>query len=312
MRDPRKLASAAAICTAASLWGLDGVVLTPRLFGLPVLFVVFLIHAVPFLVMQPILFSTWRELAAMNRRSWAALIVVSATGGLIGTLAIVKALFLVQFDMLSVVVVLQKLQPVFAISLAALLLKEKVTGRFLLKAVVALGGAYLLTFGFRAPALESGGNLATAAALSLLAAASFGAATTLSKMLIGGVDVRTATFGRYGVTTGLALIACLVGGIGLPVSRVTETQWFIVIIIGMTTGTSALVLYYWGLQRIRASVATICELCLPLSAVILDYVVNGTVLRPAQWLGAAVLIGAIMSITLNSNGKNAPQPAQSS
>jgi len=278
VRDPRKLASAAAICTAASLWGLDGVVLTPRLFGLPVLFVVFLIHAVPFLVMQPILFSTWRELAAMNRRSWAALIVVSATGGLIGTLAIVKALFLVQFDMLSVVVVLQKLQPVFAISLAALLLKEKVTGRFLLKAVVALGGAYLLTFGFRAPALESGGNLATAAALSLLAAASFGAATTLSKMLIGGVDVRT----------------------------------FIVIIIGMTTGTSALVLYYWGLQRIRASVATICELCLPLSAVILDYVVNGTVLRPAQWLGAAVLIGAIMSITLNSNGKNAPQPAQSS
>lgn len=303
MRDAKTIASAGAICVAAALWGLDGVVLTPRLSGLPVLFVVFLIHAVPFLVMQPILFSTWRELAVMERRSWLALVVVSATGGLVGTVAIVKALFLVQFDMLSVVVVLQKLQPVFAISLAAILIKERISGGFLARAAVALAGGYLLTFGLQAPSIEGDGNLVLAAALALLAAASFGAATTLSKMLIGGVDVRTATFGRYGVTAGLALVTCLAGGVGLPFERVTQTQWSIIVIIGMTTGTTALVLFYWGLQRIRASVATICELCLPLSAIILDYAVNGTVLRPAQWFGAAVLIAAIMSITLAKNGQ---------
>jgi drug/metabolite transporter (DMT)-like permease len=303
LRDPKTIASAGAICVAAALWGLDGVVLTPRLSGIPVLFVVFLIHAVPFLVMQPILFSTWREMAAMNRKSWLALVVVSTTGGLVGTVAIVKALFLVQFDMLSVVVVLQKLQPVFAISLAAVLLKERITGGFLARAAVALGGGYLLTFGFHAPRIGGGSNLVPAAALALLAAACFGAATTLSKMLIGGVDVRTATFGRYGVTAALALITCIGGGVGLPLKEVTQTQWFIIIIIGMTSGTTALVLYYWGLQRIRASVATICELCLPLSAIILDYVVNGTILRPAQWLGAAILMAAIMSITLAKNGQ---------
>ena len=44
---------ALAVCAAAALWGLDGVVLTPRLFSLPVPFVVFLLHAVPFLLMQP-------------------------------------------------------------------------------------------------------------------------------------------------------------------------------------------------------------------------------------------------------------------
>ena len=232
-----------------------------------------------------------------------ALIVVSATGGLVGTIAIVKALFLVQFDMLSVVVVLQKLQPVFAIALAALLLKERITGRFLAKATMALGGGYLLTFGFNAPTFEGGSKMVLPAALALLAAACFGAATTLSKMLIGEVDVRTATFGRYGVTAALALITCIAGGVGLPFKSVTETQWFIIIIIGMTSGTTALVLYYWGLQRIRASVATICELCLPLSAIIFDYVVNGTILRPIQWFGAAILIGAIMSITLAKNGQ---------
>ena len=47
---------ALAICVAATLWGLDGVVLTPRLFNLSVPFVVFLLHAVPFLFMQPVLY----------------------------------------------------------------------------------------------------------------------------------------------------------------------------------------------------------------------------------------------------------------
>lgn len=303
MRDPRAVASAGAICVAAALWGLDGVVLTPRLSGLPVLFVVFLIHAVPFLVMQPILFSTWKDLKNMSRRSWAALAIVSGMGGLIGTVSIVKALFLVQFDMLSVVVVLQKLQPVFAISLAALILKERVTGRFIAKAALALGGGYLLTFGLTVPHIGTNGNLFQASCLALLAAASFGSATALSKMLIGGVDVRTATFGRYGMTAGFALLACLAAGVGFPLGEVTQVQWSIIIIIGMTTGTTALILYYWGLKRIRASVATICELCLPLSAIVLDYLVNQTVLRPAQWVGAAVLIGAIASITLTKSGQ---------
>lgn len=218
---------------AAALWGLDGVVLTPRLSGLPVLFVVFVIHAVPFLVMQPILFKTWKELAVMDRRSWLAMVVVSATGGLVGTVSIVKALFLVQFDMLSVVVVLQKLQPVFAISLAAILLKERITRGFLARASLALTGGYLLTFGIQKPTIGIENNLLLAAALALLAAASFGAATTISKMLINSVDVRTATFGRYGVTAGLALVTCLVGGVGLPFGQVTQIQWSIIIIIGI-------------------------------------------------------------------------------
>ena len=75
----------------------------------------------------------------------------------------------------------------------------------------------------------------------------------------------------------------------------------------MTTGSGAIVLYYWGLTRVRASVATICELCLPLSAVLLDYLVNDSTLGPWQWVGAALLVGAILRITMTSdNGEDAP------
>ena len=72
--------------------------------------------------MQPVLFGCWRSLRDFDRMTWLVLLLVALTGGLLGTFSIVKALFLVEFKQLSVVVLLQKLQPVFAIVLAALVL----------------------------------------------------------------------------------------------------------------------------------------------------------------------------------------------
>jgi len=290
-------AGALAISLAATLWGLDGVVLTPRLFNLEVPFVVFLLHAVPFGLMQPFLWGCWRRLKSFDLQTWMALFLVSLTGGLIGTLAIVKALFLVGFKQLSVVVLLQKLQPVFAILLAAILLKERLTGRFVAWAIVAIGGGYFLTFGFSAPDLSGGDQIVHAAIYSVVAAASFGAATVFGKLLLGTVDFRTATFARYGLTSVLALVYLAASGVGLPFAAITRVNWIVIVVISLTTGSGAIFLYYWGLTRVKATVATICELCLPLSAVILDYFVNGTRLGPWQMLGGLVLIGSILRIS---------------
>lgn len=306
MRPGAAIAGAAAICFAAILWGLDGVVLTPRLTGLPPAFVVFLLHAVPFALMQPFLFRRYRELAVLRGRNLASLVAVSLTGGLVGTLAIVHALFLVNFDMLSVVVLLQKLQPVFAIVLAGLLLKEPISGAFVTRAAVALVGAYLLTFGASLPSWDGDVAIVHASLWAVLAAACFGAATTLGKILVHAADPVTATFGRYGVTTVLALLWAVVSGARLPIAEVTTIQWGIVLAIGLTTGTGAIALYYWGLRSVRATTATICELCLPLSAVLFDYLVNRTVLSTGQWLGAAILISAILSISLSQAAEGKP------
>jgi drug/metabolite transporter (DMT)-like permease len=293
------------ICVSAVLWGLDGVVLTPRLSNLHVPFVVFLLHAVPFILMQPFLHRSYRSLRAMDRATWWALFLVALTGGLVGTLAIVKALFLVNFQRLSVVVLLQKLQPVFAISLATLLLKERLTRDFLLWTVVAIGGAYLLTFGAAAPALSGDSVTTEAAGWALVAAAAFGSATVFSKRLLASLSFADATFGRYGMTTLLTLVYLLARGIGLPFSTVTHQNWAIILVIALTTGSGAIFLYYLGLTRVRASVAAICELCLPLSAVIFDYLINASVLGPWQWIGAAVLIVAIMRITTRKEDQRA-------
>ena len=288
---------ALAICVAAVLWGLDGVVLTPRLMGLAVPFVVFLLHAVPFALMQPVLYGSWRRLAAFDRRTWLALFLVALSGGLLGTLCIVKALFLVEFRQLSVVVLLQKLQPIFAILLATVLLKERLSNRFVLWASLAVAGGYVLTFGLSVPDIQGGSRTIQAAAYALVAAASFGAATVFGKLLLGSVDFRTATFARYGLTTILALAYLAVAGVGLPFATVTFEEWLIVVLISLTTGSGAIFLYYWGLTRVRAVVATICELCLPLSAVLLDHVVNGARLGLWQWIGGIALVGSILRIS---------------
>jgi len=299
-------AGAAAICLAAALWGLDGVVLTPRLSTLAVAFVVFLLHAVPFALMQPVLFGCWRRLRAFDRRTWLVLGLVALTGGLMGTFAIVKALFLVEFKQLSVVVLLQKLQPVFAIFLAALLLKERLTGRFVAWAVAAISGGYLLTFGLSVPDLAGGERTLWAAFYALVAAACFGAATVFGKLLLGTVDFKTATFARYGLTSVLALIYVTVSGVGLPIATVSTENWIVILVISLTTGSGAIFLYYWGLTRVKATVATICELCLPLSAVMLDYMVNGSRLGIWQWLGGFVLLGSILRI---STMQSSPKPS---
>ncbi len=303
------LLGALAICLAATLWGLDGVVLTPRLHNLEVPFVVLLVHAVPFLLMQPVLFSSYRKLRALPAGGWLALVGVAACGGLLGTFAIVKALFLVDFERLSVVVLLQKLQPVFAISLAALLLREPLSRRFLGRAALALVGAYLLTFGWGFPDLDGEPRTVAAAGWAALAAAAFGASTVLGKRLVSELDFRAATFGRYGLTALLALLFLLAGGAGLPLAAVTPENWLVVLLIALTTGSGAIFLYYFGLTRVRAAVSAICELCLPLSAVLLDYLVNDSRLGGWQWLGAAILVAAITLVSSRS-GRERPSPRQ--
>ena len=117
-------------------------------------------------------------------------------------------------------------------------------------------------------------------------------------MLLGSLDFKDATFARYGMTSAMALFYLVVRGIGLPFASVTGANWVIVLIISLTTGSGAIFLYYYGLTRVRASVATICELSLPLAAVLLDYLVNDSVLGPWQWVGGGLLIGAILWISV--------------
>jgi drug/metabolite transporter (DMT)-like permease len=287
-----------AICVAAILWGLDGIVLTPRLYVLNIGLVVFIFHALPFLLMNVFMYREYRHIRSFSFNDLLMFFLLSFFGGAIGTLAIVKALFLVNFKALTIVVLLQKLQPVFAFTLAYLLLGEKLKRNFLLWSALAITAGYFLTFGFSLPDMNTGSNTALAAAFSLLAAFAFGSSTVFSKKVLTRYSFFTATFYRYGFTSIIMLVFVVASGMLRHIPEISGTQWTIFAIIGITTGSGAIFLYYFGLTRVRAMLATICELCFPVSAILFDYLVNHRVLSPLQWVSAAILIFAILKLSL--------------
>jgi drug/metabolite transporter (DMT)-like permease len=287
------------VCTAAVMWGFDGVVLTPRLFNLDVAWVVFVLHALPFAGMQLLLFREYRELGSLSTSDLLYFFLIALFGGAIGTLAIVKALFLVQFQHLTVVALLQKLQPVFAILLARILLGERLGRQFLFWAVIALIGGYFLTFETHLPVSVDEAQMLPAAAYALLASFSFGSATVFGKRVLNKVSFKTALFFRYGFTTLIMLAIVAVGGKFDQLAATTATNWLFFVIIGLTTGSGAILLYYFGLHHIQANLATICELCFPISTVLFDYIVNGSVLSPIQWVSASCMLVAIYRLSQN-------------
>ncbi len=286
-----------AIGLSAIMWGFDGVVLTPRLYNLDVGYVVFMLHLIPFLLMNLFLFRQYNELKYFTKQDYITFSLVALFGGAIGTIAIVKALFLVQFQQLSVVVLLQKLQPIFAISLAALLLKEKIKKGFVLWATVAVVASYFLTFGFRLPNFHADKNTINASLLAILAAFSFGSSTVFSKSLLKNHNFVTATFFRYGFTAFFMLLYVMVFGEFGQLGATTRFNWLFLIIIGLTTGSGAIFIYYYGLKRVRAMVATISELLFPVSAIFFDYIVNGSFLSPVQYVAAVVMVFALVRIS---------------
>jgi len=293
---------AISISFAATMWGLDGVVLTPRLYNLDVGLVVFILHALPFLVMHSFLFKEYSHLKTFTRKDYLVIILIALFGGAIGTLSIVKALFLINFKELSVVVLLQKLQPVFAILLAAILLKERVNKYFMIWASIALIGGYFLTFGFEKPDFSTGSKTAVSALFALLAAFSFGSSTVFSKMILQKYTFKTATFYRYGFTSLIMLIYILIAGNSIAYDRITPTNWLIFFIIAITTGSGAIFLYYYGLNHVKATLAVMCELFFPISTIIFDYAFNGSRLSAVQWVSAGLMVFAIVNLNRSAQG----------
>jgi drug/metabolite transporter (DMT)-like permease len=295
------LTGAIAISVAAILWGFDGIVLTPRLYNLNITYVVFMVHCIPFVILNLFCFKSYKELKTFNKTDFIYFFLVALFGGAIGTLAIVKALFLVNFQSLTVVVLLQKLQPVFAIILAAILLKEKVHKGFVVWASIAIVASYSLAFGFSLPDFNAGSRTTLAALFSLMAAISFGSATVFGKKILNRVDFISTTFFRYGFTTIIMLIIVLVAGTMTQLQFTTPQNWIILLIIAFTTGSGALFLFYYGLKKVKAMVATICELLFPVSAILFDYLFNGKVLSTIQWISAIVLMSAIIKLSIRPN-----------
>ena len=97
---------------AAALWGVDGIVLRPSLYQLPVVVVVFVETGLATLILSPFFVRYYKIIKELKIKDWLSFLGVAVFGGAIGTMAITKALFYVNYINLYLVVLEKKHQPI--------------------------------------------------------------------------------------------------------------------------------------------------------------------------------------------------------
>lgn len=292
-----------AVIAAAFLWSLDGL-LRQQLFSVSSFLIITLEHTLGTILFLPFLIKGWNNIKKLDQRGWGSIMWISICGGILGTFFYTKALSYINYIDLSVVVLLQKFQPIFAIILAAVILKEKLTNRFLLLAVTALIGGYLVTFGNK-PMADWDDKTMIASLLALLAAFSWGSSTVLGKHALNKLPFQLVTSLRLTITALLAGIVLIGMGNSSEIVSLNSSQWIALSTIVISTGAVALFIYYYGLNHLPASHTTIYELFWPFSAICFDWFIRGRTMSPTQASGAIILLIAIVLLTQerqNSHG----------
>lgn len=284
------------ILIAATLWAFDGLI-RQHLYTLPPITIIFFEHLMGLLLLSPFVLKYVLKTKFSNREWWL-IILIAILSGLLGTLWFTTALGKVHFISISVVFLLQKLQPIFAITSARIFLKEKLDKRYIKWALLAVVSAYFVTFPNGEVNLQTGDGTVIAALYALGAAFAWGSSTTFSKMLLGKVDFKVSTFYRFLFTLIFSLPVLFMFGYGDTGFLVpTMTQFSLLVLIAVSTGMVALLIYYKGLAKTPVHISTILELTFPFIAIILDMIVNHTVLSLTQWIAALVLVFAIYQIS---------------
>jgi len=292
------------VALGAALWATDSVfraAVAPRYSAL---FIVFLNHCLCLLPALPVLVSRRRTLRAFLPRDWLALAFISVLGSVVAMVFFTKAF--ATASNYSVPVLVQKLQPLFAIALARGLLKERVGRLFPLWAVLACGGAYLVSFGFGNAFDALQPKEATAVLYALLAAAIWGATTVAGRFLLGGRDFLFVTAARFTFGTVFIFLLCWLSGELAPLSSAIRDDLGDFLGMAFLSGLLPLLIYYLGLQSTPASLATLCELAFPLAAIVINWIFLQSPLTAGQLAGAAVLFAAITAMTIDRRSGQPP------
>lgn len=297
------------IMVAASLWAVDALFRTQLTASIPSSAIVFIEHTIGFLILSPIFFKNWDAIKKLSSQEWLNFIALTVVSSVLGTILFTQALSksFAEFDFVTPIL-LQKLQPVFVIILSAIFLKEKITGRFMIFAALALIGSYMMTFGTAIVQLTLQGK-ELVFVLALGAALCWGSGTIMSKRALKTLNFPAATAMRFLLAIPISLIFMFfLNQTYNPLQLGFNELWRFLIIASVTGGAGAIFLYYKGLQNTDAKVSTFAELMLPVVSLLIALTSLNPYGEPqkltvANALGIVILITSIIVISLENNKK---------
>ena len=296
---PRDLA---ALILAASCWGV-GTVISKAALG-----------EVPPLTLLPIQLAASLAILAvlMRRRGISFRTEGSPLLGRLGLLnpGIAYGLSLIGLTTItaSLSVLLWALEPLMILFLAAWFLQERITPTFIALSVVAVAGMVVIIYD---PSSSSGQLIGVALTLAGIACCAVYSVVTrrwipnareTSKVILAQQAHALA------LALGLVVVIGLAGGAVVPTSLTP---------LGLASAIGSGALYYAGaywfylgaLRHVPASFAAVSFYLIPIVGVAASAVLLGERLDPRQWLGAVIVLGAILAIIRQPSARSDESPA---
>lgn len=284
------------IIIAAMLWALDGL-LRRSLYGLPPSTLIFFEHMIGFVLIVPFALRAYKKVSFTNKEK-KSLVLVSFLSWVIGTLLFTMALGAVGYIPFSVAILIQKLQPLFAIGVALILWHEKIPRLSYIFIFLALIAGYFVTFPDGVSVSPDGQKQMLAALYALWAAAAWGSSTNISKYLLKNHHPEVITMLRFAITASIVALGILLIPDWNHAFRIPYmTEWLYLLAIACSTWLVAMYIYYRWLKSTPVHVSAILELTWPIIAVIVDYFMYDTIFSASQYLAMILLIASMYAVT---------------
>jgi drug/metabolite transporter (DMT)-like permease len=276
------------VAIGAALWGMDSVFIVSLLKHLSSPEIIFLEHLLLALYAVPVVWIGRKQFKQLKLRHWGALLFIGWGGSAIASILFTQAFV---YGNPSVVLILQKLQPVFAVLMAQWILRERLKKSFPFFLVFALVGTYLLTFGFTIPQ-HIGDVRLIGSLLALGAAGLWGGSTVMGRLLLDDMNFETVTAARFLIALPFLFVVLLTSGsnfIAMFHNAIVPADFMNLLFQALLPSLVSLLLYYRGLSHTKASYATLAELAFPATGLLLNWLVLGQGISWGQFVGFLIV-----------------------
>ncbi len=301
----RELLGPSLVILGASMWGLETLwrVRLNAKFDPDIL--VFHEHWMGLVLTLPFLVRGAGALRGVSRKAMVSMVASGVLGSALGTVCFTAALTLLNASLANL---LLNVQPVISVLVSWFWLRERPLPRFYPWAAVALAcGA---TMAWSPEAVEAPHRLGLGLLFIAATAICWGASTTFGRAAMIEIDFRTGVSLRYLIGTVATFVIAAVNGrvaerLRWPVLWTSSTLKDMagLLVVAAITPTF---LYFAGLARTRASVATFAEMAQTFASLIITWGVLGEALSLRQVVAGAVLLVAVFFI--NRSVETRPTP----
>ena len=221
-----------------------------------------------------------------------------------GSSALATTLFTAAFLLGDLITpqVLQKLQPLFAIALAAVVLGERLRPSYALRGAGrrrCVAARLRRPPGSACPARSRGTGRGGGRVV--------GRRTVLGRA--ASAELRFSDFTALRFAVGLLTLLVISGVTSTPLAAWRLDAAPNILLLVLFPGLLALVLYYMALGRTLASRATLAELAFPLTAALVGIVAFDATLTGTQWLGFVVVLASVVGLALHEQRSRRPSVA---